>query len=107
MESIFEGFSVYYLKDLSMKTNRGMTENVLKGKYNGGGVTYGYIIDDNKQFKPDLVNAVIVADIFKRYANGESSKSILASLIEKGIKTNRGVSPTYSFITNLLKTAVT
>ena len=41
MESIFEGFSVYYLKDLSMKTSRGMTENVLKGRYNGGGVTYG------------------------------------------------------------------
>ena len=29
MESIFEGFSVYYLKDLSMKVSRGMTENAL------------------------------------------------------------------------------
>ena len=41
MESIFEGFSVYYLKDLSMKVSRGMTENALKGKFNGGSVTFG------------------------------------------------------------------
>ena len=27
MESIFEGFSEYYVKDLEMKTSRGMTEN--------------------------------------------------------------------------------
>ena len=35
MESIFEGFSVYYINDLSMKVSRGMTENVLNGKFNG------------------------------------------------------------------------
>ena len=41
MESIFEGFSAYYIKDLSMKVSRGMTENTLKGKYNGGNPTFG------------------------------------------------------------------
>lgn len=50
MESIFEGFSEYYIKDLAQKTSRGMTENVLKGKFNGGAVPYGYMIDSNRQF---------------------------------------------------------
>lgn len=53
MESIFEGFSVYYIKDLSMKVSRGMTENALKCKYNGGMLktnhgqppTYSFIIN--------------------------------------------------------------
>ena len=103
MESIFEGFSAYYLKDLSMKVSRGMTENALKGKFNGGGITFGYVIDENKQFQPDPVNALIVADIFRRYASGEESKSILHSLVTQGLKTNHGKAPTYSFTINLLK----
>jgi len=102
MESIFEGFSVYYLKDLSMKVSRGMTENTLKGKFNGGNPTFGYVIDENKNFQPDPVNALIVADIFRRYASGESTKSILQSLNEQGIKTGPGRTPSYSFIVNLL-----
>jgi hypothetical protein len=103
MESIFEGFSVYYLKDLSMKVSRGMTENALKCKFNGGNPTYGYFIDEDKHFQPDPVKALVVADIFRRYAHGESIKSILASLNEQGLKTNHGKPPTYSFIVNLIK----
>lgn len=57
MESIFEGFSEYYIKDLAQKTSRGMTENTLKGKFNGGRVTFGYMIDDGKNFKKDPVTA--------------------------------------------------
>ena len=53
MESIFEGFSEYYVKDLSQKTGRGMTENALKGTFNGGTITYGYIIDKDKHFRKD------------------------------------------------------
>ena len=102
MESIFEGFSAYYIKDLSMKVNRGMTENVLKCKYNGGVLTYGYYIDEDRHFQPDPVKALIVADIFRRYASGESTKSIVASLNEQGIKTNTGKEITYTFIAKLL-----
>ena len=103
MESIFEGFSVYYIKDLSMKVSRGMTENVLNGKFNGGGLTFGYRIDENKHFRPDPEKVPIVQDIFMRYASGESVRSILNSLIEQGVKNQRGKKPTYSFVTNILK----
>ena len=103
MESIFEGFSVYYIKDLSAKVSRGMTENALKAKFNGGALTFGYMIDADKHFQPDPAKAAIVTDIFTRYASGESTKEILALLREQGIKTASGKAPTYSFITNLLK----
>ena len=80
-----------------------MSENALKGKFNWGGITFGYVVDENKHFQPDPVNAPIVTGIFIRYAGGENAKAILASLNEQGLKTNRGVSSTYHFITALLK----
>ena len=103
MESIFEGFSVYYIKDLSMKVSRGMTENVLNCKFNGGALTFGYQIDENKHFQLNPDTAPIVQDIFIRYAEGESARSILNSLIEQGVKNQRGKNLTYSFVTNILK----
>ena len=101
MESIFEGFSVYYIKDLSLKVSRGMTENALKSKFNGGNPTFGYIIDENKHFQPDTKNALIVADIFMRYAGGESMKSIVSTLAD--IRTSGGKPLSYTFIAYLLK----
>lgn len=102
MESIFEGFSEYYVAELAEKTSRGMTENTIKGKFNGGKVTYGYIIDENKNFQLNPVTAPIVEDIFKRYANGESIRSIIDDLDSKGIN-NNGKKFTYHFVNWLLK----
>ena len=50
MESILEGFAEYYSADLSEKIVRGMTENALKCKFNGGGHTIGYAIDEEQFF---------------------------------------------------------
>lgn len=102
MESIFEGFSEYYVKDLELKTSRGMTENAIKGKFNGGNVTFGYKIDGNNLFLPNPNNAPIVTDIFKRYASGETIRSIVDDLSSKGIK-NRDKPISYHFINWLLK----
>lgn len=102
MESIFEGFSEYYIKDLAQKTSRGMTENVLKGKFNGGAVPYGYMIDSNRQFQINPATAPIVEDIFKRYASGEEIRSIIDDLQAKGLDKN-GKPFTYHFINGMLK----
>lgn len=45
---------------------------------------------------------LIVQDVFRRYSEGETAKSILNSLLIQGFK-NKGKNPTYSFITNMLK----
>ena len=103
MESIFEGFSAYYLKDLSMKVSRGMTENALKGKFNGGTPTFGYYVDENKQIQLDPERAPIVSDIFNHYASGVGAKTILNDLLMQGVKNSQGKEPTYSFIINILK----
>ena len=53
MESMLTGMAEYYSAELSEKVVRGMTENVLKGKYNGGTVPIGYVIDENRFFQID------------------------------------------------------
>ena len=44
LESVLEGYAEYYSADLSEKVVRGMTENALKGIYNGGTIPFGYMI---------------------------------------------------------------
>ncbi len=103
MESIFEGFSVYYIKDLSVKVSRGMTENVLKGKFNGGTLTFGYMIDKDKHFQPNPDTAPIVKEIFERYSEGDTIKSIIAFLAAQGVKNQRGKTPTSNFVASILR----
>ena len=45
LESVLEGYAEYYSADLSEKIIRGMTENALKGKFTGGAIPFGYIIN--------------------------------------------------------------
>ena len=103
LESMLEGYAEYYSAELAQKVTRGMIENTLKGKYNGGIVTFGYIVDENKNFQPHPVNAAIVQDIFRRYSEGENTKDILESLRAQGVKNQQGHTPAYNFVTNILK----
>ena len=48
LESVLEGYAEYYSADLSEKVVRGMTENALKGIYNGGTIPFGYMIDETR-----------------------------------------------------------
>ena len=100
MESVFEGISVYYIKDLAQKTSRGMTENAIKGKFNGGTLTFGYMIDENHHFQLDPVNAPIVLDVFTRYSEGETIRSILDDINIK--MSNNGRKFTYHFLNWML-----
>ena len=45
LESVLEGMAEYYSAELAEKVSRGMKENALKCKYNGGSVPLGYYID--------------------------------------------------------------
>ena len=42
LEAVLEGYAEFYSAELSEKVVRGMTDNVLKGRNNGGQVTFGY-----------------------------------------------------------------
>ena len=42
LESVLEGMAEYYSTDLSEKVIRGLTENTMKCKFNGGPITFGF-----------------------------------------------------------------
>ena len=100
MESVFEGISVYYIKDLAQKTSRGMTENAIKDKFNGGTLTFGYMIDENHHFQLDPANAPIVLDVFTRFSEGETIRSIIDDINSK--MSNNGRKFTYHFLNWML-----
>ena len=90
LESVLEGFAEYYSADLAEKVTRGLTENALKGKYNGGTRPVGYVVDDEQHFQIDPLTGPFVLEAFKRYADGATMKELVEFFKEKGIKNSLG-----------------
>ena len=63
MDSVLKGYAEYFSADLAEKVNRGMTENALKRKFNGGNPAVGYIIDSDQYFQIDPMKAPFVLDV--------------------------------------------
>ena len=103
LESVLEGYAEYYSAELSEKVVRGMTDNVLNCKSNGGNRTFGYLIDENKQFQIDPITAPFVLKAFEMYSDGKTMKQIVDSLNEAGIRNVRKKPLTYSGMEHLLK----
>ena len=66
LESMLEGMAEYYSADLSQKVKRGMTENLLKGYFNGGTIPYGYAVKEKRLIINDE-EAKIIHRIFDLY----------------------------------------
>jgi len=89
LESLLEGMNQYYSAELSQKVLRGLKESYLKGNYTGGPKLYGYDVVDHKNvINPE--EAEIVREIFSKFANGHTGKSIADNLIARGIRTKTG-----------------
>ena len=102
MESILEGMAEYYSVDLAEKVIRGMTDNALKCKFNGGSIPIGYIIDKNHSFQIDSLTAPFVVQAYELYAEGATMKDVRDFLNEHGVKTARGQSITHNSVQRLL-----
>ncbi len=89
LESVLEGMAEYYSADLAEKIVRGMTENALKCKYNGGHIPFGYRIDAEQHYQIDPVEGPLVVEIFQRFAGGESIIDIVDDMNARGIRTSR------------------
>lgn len=59
----------------------------MKGKNNGGGIPLGYQLTDDQHLRIDPLTAPIVREIYQRYAEGETVRSIITSLNERHILT--------------------
>lgn len=90
LESMLEGYAEFYSAELSEKILRGMQENALKCKYNGGALPLGYTTDAEQNYMIDTVAALTVLEIFTRYADGATVKEICDMLNGRGIKTQYG-----------------
>ena len=102
LESLLEGYAEYYSADLAEKVSRGMTENVLKSKYNGGNRTMGYVIDSDRHFQPDPLTAPFIREVFQRYAEGATMTEIRDWLNEQGVRNTRGQKMNYGSIQRIL-----
>lgn len=89
LESMLEGYAEFYSAELSEKIHRGQKENALKGRNNGGGIPLGYVLGDEQKLVIDPLTAPLVQEIFARYAEGETVRSIVESLNERGLQSKR------------------
>lgn len=103
LESLLEGYAEFYSAELSEKVTRGLTENALKCKYNGGGLPVGYTVDSEQNFQLDPLTAPAVLDAFKRYDKGSTIVTLVRWLNEKNIKNNRGKEMGIDSVKRLLK----
>lgn len=55
---------------------RGQTENILKGRRNGGRGTFGYTLDPERKFHIDPLTSPFVLESFKKYNEGSTMKEI-------------------------------
>jgi DNA invertase Pin-like site-specific DNA recombinase len=67
LESMLEGMAEYYSAELSEKITRGLTDNVLKGKYNRQHIPLGLRIDEDRCFTIDEKTAPLVLEMFRMY----------------------------------------
>lgn len=91
LESMLEGMAEYYSAELSQKIHRGQKENALKGKNNGGGIPLGYVLNkETQKLEVDPKTSPIVVEIFKRYSEGETVRSIVEDFNARGLTTKKG-----------------
>ncbi|PWL91747.1 MAG: recombinase family protein [Clostridiales bacterium] len=103
LESVLEGYAEYYSADLSEKVIRGMTDNALKCKYNGGTLPVGFVVDDEQHFQIDPLTAPFVLETFKRYDEGATMTQIRDWLNEQGMKNTRNQPMTYNSVEHMLE----
>lgn len=102
LESMLEGMAEYYSAELSVKIQRGQTDNSLKCKFNGGSLPLGYKVDNDQNYQLDPFLAPIIQEIFYRYADGESVVSISQDLNNRNIKTIRGNKLSFNSINSII-----
>lgn len=90
LEAMLEGYAEYYSAELSEKVIRGLTDNALKCKYNGGTVPMGYYIDEQQYYQIDPKTAPVVLEMFTRYSKDATMQELVNLLNSRGMRPIRG-----------------
>ena len=103
LESLLEGMAEYYSAELAEKVARGMHENALKSKFNGGTLTIGYKIDEDRRYAINPETAPFVLECYKKYLEGMSIKQLVKVMNERGMRNTLGTEMTITTMTTVLK----
>lgn len=90
LESVLEGIAEYYSKNLAREVRKGLNENALSAKHNGGIAPLGYEVTPDRKYKINEVEAESVRLIFSMYSNGYGYNLICSELNRRGLKTKLG-----------------
>lgn len=89
MENQLVGIAAYYSRNLAKEVMKGLKENALQGKHNGGKPPLGYAVKDGK-YEIDESTAPAVRMIFDMYVKNCTYGEIQRALNDAGYKTGRG-----------------
>ena len=90
MDGINEAFAEYYSVELAAKVDRGMIQNAIDGRFNGGRLPIGYKKEDGKVVI-DEERARFIRAIFKDYLSGAYSlKELYEKYTKLGFTNNLG-----------------
>ena len=93
MESVLEGFSEYYSRNLSREVMKGLRENALACRHTGGIPPLGYNVDKDKHYIINEKEAEAVRYLFTAYANDASYSEMVRWLQLHGIVGKRSGKP--------------
>ena len=91
LESVLEGMSEYYSKNLAREVMKGMRETAMACKYTGGHIPFGFLVDqETHKFLENPDEADGVRMMFKLVAEGHGYNEVLDTLNKLGYRTRLG-----------------
>ena len=89
-ESVLEGFSEYFSRNLARETRKGLKEIALQAKFTGGTPPFGYDVDENNNYIINKLEAEAVRQIFDACLHGQGYTQLIDDFRRKNIKTKFG-----------------
>lgn len=90
LESMLEGFSEYYSRNLAREVMKGLHETALQCKHTGGVPPLGYNVDADKHYVINEREAEAVRYIYNAYLRDDGYSKTIDWLNENGIEGKRG-----------------
>ncbi|MGL5126313.1 MAG: recombinase family protein [Fusobacteriaceae bacterium] len=90
LESVIEGMSEYYSKNLAREVMKGLSENAYQCKHTGGKPPLGYDVTENKKYIINEKESEAVKLIFQMYVDNYTSGDMIRKLNELGFRTKIG-----------------
>lgn len=90
LESVLEGMSEYYSRNLAREVQKGKKETAYKCLHNGGVPPIGYIVDDAGRYHVDPIESKWIFKAYEMKASGRSYMEIASYLNGIGARTRRG-----------------